>query len=117
MKFLGITWILVFIMVPRTDFVQASSRISLLLSSVDLGPPTPQFDVTMTVILLVAIVTSRNSRLCVCNAAKKTLNEILACSKICVAVAPGIEADNHTLSGFFSFLTVVQMQILCFQGD
>lgn len=58
-------------------------------------------DVTMTVILLVAIVTSRNSRLCVCNAAKKTLNEILACSKICVAVAPGIEAENHTLSGFF----------------
>ena len=55
----------------------------------------------MTVILLVAIVTSRNSRLCACNAAKKTLNEILACSKICVAVAPGIEADNHTLSGFF----------------
>lgn len=55
-------------------------------------------DVTMTVTLLVAIVTSRNSRLCVCNAAKKTLNEILACSKICVAVAPGIEAQNHTLS-------------------
>lgn len=60
-------------------------------------------DVTMTVILLVAIVTSRNSRLCVCNAAKKTLNEILACSQICVDVAPWIEADNQTLSGFFLF--------------
>ncbi|KAJ6949385.1 hypothetical protein NC651_003393 [Populus alba x Populus x berolinensis] len=43
MEVLGITWILVFIMIPSADFVQASSRISLLLSSVDLGPPTPQF--------------------------------------------------------------------------
>ncbi|KAF9666307.1 hypothetical protein SADUNF_Sadunf16G0216000 [Salix dunnii] len=83
MKFLGITWILVFVMVP---FVQASTRISLLLSSMNLGPPSPQFvtvagtneDVTMTVILLVAIVTSRNSHLCVCNAAKKNVSGILA---------------------------------------
>uniref|UniRef100_A0A6N2KHA3 Bowman-Birk serine protease inhibitors family domain-containing protein n=1 Tax=Salix viminalis TaxID=40686 RepID=A0A6N2KHA3_SALVM len=40
MKFLGITWMLVFVMVP---FVQASTRISLLVSSINLGPPSPQF--------------------------------------------------------------------------
>ncbi|KAG5254469.1 Succinate dehydrogenase [Salix suchowensis] len=40
MKFLGITWMLVFVMVP---FVQASTRISLFVSSMNLGPPSPQF--------------------------------------------------------------------------